>query len=68
MFGYDLKNWRREWDCVCRKFQNHIENAKIDRSTCNRSDLEKACHEAQHSPTKSTAAEKRLIITENSNK
>jgi hypothetical protein len=24
----DFKNWRREWDCICRKFQNHIKNAK----------------------------------------
>jgi hypothetical protein len=37
-----LLNWRREWDCVCREFQNHIENAKIDRSTRIRNDLEKS--------------------------
>ncbi len=44
--------WRREWDCVCRKFQNPIENAKIDRSTCHRSDLEKFSHEGRRSLTK----------------
>src|ERR1700683_1946933 len=60
-----VRIWRREGGCVCREFQNHIENAKIERSTCSRSDLEKFCHEVQRSPTKPTAAQKRLIITEN---
>jgi hypothetical protein len=30
---------RRESDCVCRNFQNHIETQNKDRSACNRRDL-----------------------------